>query len=447
MLRIKATRKDNMGFTLLEVLVAMAILTIISVPLLRAFATSAFTNRKAKIEMVCTTASENLAEDFRDVPVDDIIDDFSAIKVDDFTSDPTNPDDNRYMVNADGTYTFEIRNLADMRSNLPEGFYATVDLDPTYYPNANSLNLSQIEPVSLKDSAIYTMADDLDAKAYKIFEERSADAKALDSTKEQHDAAWFKDNLTRIITITIDKKGETDVPVKETSSGTPSGAPMKTIDLVKVNLTIEYEIENYSKYFSSSDDGYLKSVNAYLYDNTSSKREFNSVYLFFYPRYAAGEASVGKEPRDRIFIENVGEVKTNVYLTELEGAADAVKKANYHTHKCLNVIVKENPAEITADTKAALTLRTNLNTGVPYSSADTDPAKGKLDMNLVYQNNAGTRKTTSTEQAAKIVKAANTDGKTLDSADTPNRIYKMFVRIFDQNGDEFMTFDGTKLEF
>ena len=56
----KENRKqlNNQGFTLLELLVAIVVLCIVSIPLLHAFVTTAKTNGKAKIMMHATDAAE-----------------------------------------------------------------------------------------------------------------------------------------------------------------------------------------------------------------------------------------------------------------------------------------------------------------------------------------------------------------------------------------------------
>ena len=76
--QFEGIKTNNEGFTLLEVLVAMIILTVVCVPLLRSFATSAQTNAKAKLQAKCTTASENIMEDLRNMPSGELVTTYSG---------------------------------------------------------------------------------------------------------------------------------------------------------------------------------------------------------------------------------------------------------------------------------------------------------------------------------------------------------------------------------
>ena len=53
---------NNSGFSLLEVLIAMVILCLVSIPLLHSFVTTARTNSRAKIMMRATDCAENIME-------------------------------------------------------------------------------------------------------------------------------------------------------------------------------------------------------------------------------------------------------------------------------------------------------------------------------------------------------------------------------------------------
>ena len=62
----KDKRKQNKGFTLVEVLIAMTILAIIVAPLLHAFVTASRTNAKAKQLMKATTLAQNVMEELKE---------------------------------------------------------------------------------------------------------------------------------------------------------------------------------------------------------------------------------------------------------------------------------------------------------------------------------------------------------------------------------------------
>ncbi len=161
---MREIKKNNNGFTLLEVLVAMVILTIVCVPLLRSFATSAQTNAKAKLQMKSTTAAENVMEKVKNMSADEL-------------KDITTTYSGSY---SDKSIYFEINDNSEMKADLPTGYYASVELEADgvagdyAYPNANSLNLSDFNPISVRDCAIYTMIDTYDNDAYDEFVNRNS---------------------------------------------------------------------------------------------------------------------------------------------------------------------------------------------------------------------------------------------------------------------------------
>lgn len=464
---------NNAGFTLLEVLVAMIILAVVSVPLIRSFATATRTNRRAKIEMQCTNAAENLAEIFRDSKVEDLITRFSASTENTVTieegKDVTDIYDASKTYKNQDIYTFQIKNQDDMNADLPDGYYAEVVLDSSYYPNANGLNLSQIEPVSIKDSAIYTMDPNFDKEAYKIFLEKNKKANAerpgdygLINTNDDEALKYLKDNLTRKITIVIDKRGEADAPSSVTPAVTPGTTPAASpavaekINLVKVSLIITYQAKGSwadSKFYPA-DRTAVEVLNTDLFDNSTSLQELNSVYLFFYPRYKAASNN-----NDEIVVENIENIDTKLYLSALTGATDEGMRSIYTAGKHQRLTIIEEPEG--SQENAKILLRTNLVKDVPYSQYSAND--GTLLMNLTYKNFTGSIAKTGTD-AQDFVRASNIDGKTLDKEDTPKRIYKMTVSIYDDAAPEVISvspgvtppatskkpvveFDGTKLEY
>lgn len=455
----KSIKNNNTGFTLLEVLVAVIILAVVSVPLLRSFATAAQTNRKSKIEEKCTTAAENVFESFRDVPVEELINKFDI------------DDDNKVEYDADDeTYTFTIKDQNLIGSNMPEGYYATVTLDPRYYKNANELNLASIEPVSIKDSAIYTMdaatglPDTLasyhckeDTEAYDWFYNRNIVARTTGSYSSLGDTqqeAWsnLRVMLSREIKFTVLDVGDWevlgDVPEPEEGEEAEPAPVEDKYDLVTVNMTITYRLVGQDgKYFPIADNEYIAKQTV-LFDNTSNHEKMRAVYLFFYPRYSAGKVS-GSE-RDKIIVDNSNNIDFNFYVTAMEGADNPENKSIYMTNGGLTLEVIENNPDV-ATNPAHVTLRTNLNDGAPYSKSDTHD--GKVQMTLKYKtNNIDVKK--SGQDAAKFLNAGNLDGKTLDKNNTQKRIYKIIVDIYDNSvppegavKSYILRFDGTKLEY
>ena len=58
----EACRKKNSGFTLVEVLVAVAILAVVSIPIIQSFVSVAQVNGKSRRKLSATTVAESVME-------------------------------------------------------------------------------------------------------------------------------------------------------------------------------------------------------------------------------------------------------------------------------------------------------------------------------------------------------------------------------------------------
>ena len=104
------TVPNNKGFSLVELLVAMVILMVVSIPLLHAFVTTAYTNRDASRLMSATDAAENIMEKFEYQDIEELVNLYNVgdnVVTIDNTSSPYNME----------KYSFVIKNASD----LPDG--------------------------------------------------------------------------------------------------------------------------------------------------------------------------------------------------------------------------------------------------------------------------------------------------------------------------------------
>lgn len=436
---LKKLKTNNKGFTLLEVLVAMVILTVVCVPLLRSFATSAQTNAKAKLQMKSTTAAENVMEKVKNMSTDEL-------------KDITTTYSGSY---SDKTIYFEINDNAEMSADLPTGYYATVELEADgvagdyAYPNANSLNLSDFNPISVRDCAIYTMADAYDDDVYNEYLSRNAAYKAANpATGVVRDRDYFRKNLKREITLTV-KNGGPDYVDAEGESH----------KLAKVQLTIKYAITPHND-LSSGDTNYT-ATDVFLFDNTASHKDLNGIYLFYYPRYLAAQSN-----KDIISIKNNTEIATDLYIVAMNGAegqGDPTEDKYLSSGGGLKLDISENK-EISAEGKGSLELRTNLlkvnsttNIKTPYSTFDNNAGYG-LGFDLKYTAGpVGARVTYNatpttdpnnalTNQAIKALSVSDIDGKNLCKDEDNVRIYRLRVKVIDPEGNIISSLEGTKLK-
>ena len=111
-------KNNNKGFSLVEVLVAIAILGIVTIPLLKAFTTSAVVNRNARRTENANAVATAYMEEFKSLSVKQLL--------------ATYPDS--YTYNSDsGKYEFDLTGKTNSTGANNEKFDVKVVLDPTQY--------------------------------------------------------------------------------------------------------------------------------------------------------------------------------------------------------------------------------------------------------------------------------------------------------------------------
>ena len=100
-MEMQETKLNNRGFSLIEVLVAVIILSIVSIPIIRSFATVAKTNADAKILLRATDGAENMMENLE------------YRTLEEFAARYDISDRNNVMLDEKGKYRIEIYDPAD----------------------------------------------------------------------------------------------------------------------------------------------------------------------------------------------------------------------------------------------------------------------------------------------------------------------------------------------
>ena len=406
----------------MELLVAMVILMVVSIPLLHAFVTTAYTNRDASRLMSATDAAENIMEKFEYQDIEELVNLYNVgdnVVTVDNTSSPYNME----------KYSFVIKNSSDLPDDMPDGYYAKVTLDPDLYPNANSLNVADIKSMSAAEAAVYTMSDTYDKGVYDQFVTWNTDWYNSNPVAYlQKDENFFKDNLKRHITVSINKiKTETNEFDED-------------VDICTVSLKIEYELSNYSGILSADKCKYVSSE-VELFNNIATQKPLNNIYIVYMPRYSA---SINHKGYDRITVQNPGNVKANLFIVAQNSKTDAHLRSQYESavNGLRLDVVEDVKSGTPSTTKSNLTLFTNLVAGSPYSSNDT--TNYNVLCNLKYSSLSGAI-SYSGDDAKKIMGSRALDGKVLVAEDTNVRIYKMITTVYDKDGKEVCVLDGTRL--
>lgn len=291
-------RKQNKGFTLVEVLIAMTILGIIVVPLLHAFVTSANTNAKSKRIMDATGLAQNIMEELKAGSLEDLAKQFNGSVEnpvitlgDEYTTYEEESQSyegvatERFSVNEEGEfigqpskeYNFLMRNVP-----MGEGIYdALINLKASV-----SRDLASVYSMNQSDCGYYAQTENMDQRAAAEFQIRNAayvyEAVAQKNTDE------FKKIMKRTITISIEEH--------------------------TVDVTYTYEIP---RGYTAEDECTFQETTRIYHDLTGEKR-LKAVYLYYYPLYSSRGDVEGIE------IKNTKDLDVDVYLVKMdEEAAEA----------------------------------------------------------------------------------------------------------------------------
>lgn len=451
---------NNAGFTLVEVLIAVIILAIVSIPVLRAFVTAANTTSKSKLKMYATNAAENIMEDIKTLTKDAIIEKYQP---------GTLPDANgKYKLTITGVEggTFDAYD-AEVNSALSKGFNIEIEIDPSYYENTNGVNLSNFDSVSASTAAILNMVpstttegtpgyfrDVYEEKACKEFEKRNEAYQKLYPTADTATAINFSKTLAREIYIDIEK------------AGTTTDSKGNEIEKISVYATISYILPNNTNKVADDKTSYV-ALKKKIYSNASSKMPFKSIFLMYQPNY-----EMAKSGGDIMIINNPDSVEFDLYVVAQNATGTEWENYRKTSGAGLNLQIYENEVEDKENggTKQPITLRTNLydkdqleyvktdtSMQVPVQcylrvgSANANP-KGKKETfnNTVWTREKNKKGSFEDEDASKQLNAQTLDGKTLDASTIKDRLFDVKVTVEKPTTDTewpvSVEFTGTILE-
>lgn len=431
-------KKSNKGFTLLELLIAVAVLAIIIVPMLRGFVTSHRVNAKSRHLMRATTLAQNEMEIFEKEKLEDLLDaaKFSYTVV--TKPDETDADD-------PGIYVFERDGIINDDSGI-DMFDVRVTLNPErvsasdLYYDQNQKDILFMNTVSGVDSATYIQRvrnavneNGDDEEVYKLYAVRQ---NPDGITGASWTAEMFGQELERTITLKIEKEDQAGV---ETN-----------VVKIRYDYTTHYgnvppEYRNYT----TKDKIFFN--NAQTLDDAGNPIPLKSVYLYYAPRYNDPAVS-GTIPDDKIIIENKDKLPVNVYIIR-QNLVKADKKDTYLDPTTKLVIPTEvepvpNDYQVNveinegfdADGKTYGRYFTNLNLDLPGVTGAGRPA----NFTLTDCDNPG-RSFTKSEILD------YTGMRALDATETKDRIYTMETAVYEHGADPLTSdpvvrLTGTKIE-
>ncbi len=366
----RALEKENNGFTLLEVLVAVIILALVAVPLLRSFVSAYHVNARSRETMRATTLAQNEMEIFEREKLDVLL---KYAKAKDGSGGEDDPGDEeaggsdteekeRVERYGDYEYSKEAHPTTDDDGKTQEHFKYTfaktgvindesgrdnfdvyVTLDPAKYSDAlptdpdtlsniesaNNEGLLFMNTLSGADSASYVqrvnqMAADgsvvragEDEEVYEMYVNRQDP----ESYGSRFNAMQFASLLNRTITLTIEQmdKGGQKITVAKVNYAyelaDPSVGYESTDDTAAGTKNDWFKsIPEQSRQYTSGDKVIFN--NAQNLDEDGQPVELKNVYLFYAPMAYDWGSSTGQPfvRNDRIVVKNEDNLPVNIYL-------------------------------------------------------------------------------------------------------------------------------------
>lgn len=411
-------RTDNRGFSLIELLIAVCIMSIVVIPLLNAFVSSYRVNAKSRLVMRATTLAQNEMEIFEKESIETLCNAekyaWSAERPEGYQV--TGPDEN-------GCYFLKREGISN-ESGSPSEFDVYITLDPERadasgkYYTANNQRLLQMNTVSAVDSGTYVQqirtkggAVDQDTVVYGYFyNHRNISGPGSGWTTEK-----FAQRIYRTITVSIEQE----------SSGEG--------DITRVKVTYTYTCPDYNVMEPGFETWQEEKI---VFDNAASGVELKSVYLFYAPRY--GLYTDDGANREEIVINNEKGLPVDIYLLRqdiLQDGSDTDVRTVPISYQPLVKITDR-----AAGGRSGGIYHTNLNVSEPE-------AEGRGRQILLQFTNADDVYASYTrDQAVSILGL-----KALDASEARDRIYTMTVEVYQAGADRTVEeplakMAGTKLE-
>lgn len=441
---------NNDGFSLIELLIAIVILSIIVVPLLHSFVTSARTNAKSRNTMHATAIAEDVMEQFEAHTLAEMADIYTADHPTGFTN--TVLQDAELDVDGDGSTEPGIWQYTFRDEKTTSGVYdVVVTLDPNGYPELNEKDIVNIQNLAGNLNAVYSETEDAAQEAYGYFEAYSGGRDIMEIAR----------NTTKTIEISIDSNRilldlgdgesiETDVYLVTASTVYHCDSSIIT------GISGDYP-QNGTDYVIFSNEEAVRAKAAELKKEKESGNTVDSgeiisqlanIIVCLQPRVEATQSMVTSAV-DKVIVNNPENVQTNLFLVEQTPSAEKIDSYKdvstgfnpyfswNNNYKAAFELRETWPGWMSsagASIQSACRLRTNL-----IQRSNTEYTFNNLSVSGMAGNATGT--------VAKDIMGAD-DG--LTPTEKRNRIYDMRVQVYSKDmigvQSPVLTMTGTVIE-
>ena len=352
--------KQNKGFTLVEVLIAITILAIIVAPLLHAFVTAARTNAKAKQLMKATTLAQNVMEEMKANSLEEVARQFNSSATTSYTDNTSvvGMAANYYEAVANAT-GFEAVKTSEMEA---EGYIANASIRTGSTTSGDFVGQASGEyHFMLEDVTRESAKFDIALHVTKNAANGTHNLTNINAMNEP-DCGYYEQSLSDENAIV---QFDTAIRAYPNSLGTLTPEEIReamertiTIDIDSVSgnetVKITYDYEIPSGYTLEEDRYYSESVT--IFDNYLSDEKLNAVYLYYRPLYEG----VG---RDIIEVVNESNLDVDVYLIKMKGTG----YSEYNDDNYTPTIKLNETASTNGESNALLCTNIKKTTGFSYS--------------------------------------------------------------------------------
>lgn len=308
----------NSGFSLLEVLVAIAVLGLLAGPLMHSFVTAANTNVKSKDRQRVTAVAQNLMEQVVALEPEEIQTDreWKALDVDGNAITASGAG-----VSVGTKAASYVREYRDITSGN-RSYDARVTLNSNTYEAINQQSLADISNMDLSQDACYleNAADGQAASGNTVAEEfvERVVVAMQDEIQGEEITDEKIQGMTDRARASVEEKMKRTITLDVTLIGQLSG---RHSTQVKLSISYQYNDPNILE-LEPAEQVIQTLVEEQIFDNTGSEKELRNIYLFYQPRYQSQTGDL-VNLNDTVIINNQPEVPVTVYLVKQkqDGAA------------------------------------------------------------------------------------------------------------------------------
>ncbi len=312
----KRNRIGNHGLSIVEVVVAIAILSLVTVPLLQTFISAIRYNAAARENQRVLNIAQSVMEGIK-------AHDAEELRLQ-FAHDPLHPFTVYSGIGTGNYWEVLPPALSDYEYVLDGITYDEVEYDVKVDVNTiGTSTLSQMNSINEYQDAVYKQATTQNSLMYNTVMTAVVDELNLNPD---------------YVECTIADLDEDNVYIKKvtTVSMNRAGAPGDYTYTVSVQSTFTYQVVDFER--ERLDDGTLEEVDIdeqsisdtlqVIYDNSSTKGNgafLEDVYFFYYPAYDRETTGSPIDREEIVFQNNTGEVR-KVYVVKqyTEGLSDSV---------------------------------------------------------------------------------------------------------------------------